>query len=90
MCVLIHLSQVIQHDASFTRPDIAFCADQSYPHKDLVERFLAQASNSEFLSIEDITYHSGLRRAECKRNNGQYSLTYSFLHKFFGRSFVIG
>jgi hypothetical protein len=75
---------VIQHDASFTRPDIAFCADQSYPHTDLVERFLAQASNGECLSLDDISYHSGLRRAECKRTNGQYSLTYSFLHKFFG------
>jgi hypothetical protein len=79
------ISQVIQHDASFTRPDIAFCADQSYPHPDLVERFLAQASNGECLSLDDISYHSGLRRAECKRTNGQYSLTYSFLHKFFGK-----
>jgi hypothetical protein len=80
---------VIQHDASFTRPDIAFCADQSYPHTDLVERFLAQASNGECLSLDDISYHSGLRRAECKSTNGQYSLTYSFLHKFFGKSSLV-
>ncbi|KAK7230146.1 hypothetical protein V2G26_002316 [Clonostachys chloroleuca] len=75
---------VIQHDASFTRPDIAFCADQSFPHPDLVDRFLAQASSGESLSLDDIAYFSGLRRAECKRTNGQYSLTWSFLHEFFG------
>lgn len=79
------VSQVIQHDASFTRPDIAFCADQSFPHPDLVDRFLAQASSGESLSLDDIAYFSGLRRAECKRTNGQYSLTWSFLHEFFGR-----
>ncbi|KAH6983925.1 Chloroperoxidase [Ilyonectria destructans] len=75
---------VIQHDASFTRPDIAFCADQSFPDPDLVDRFLAHASNGTSLSLDDIAYFSGLRRAECKRTNGQYSLTWSFLHEFFG------
>ncbi|OJJ39957.1 hypothetical protein ASPWEDRAFT_169781 [Aspergillus wentii DTO 134E9] len=75
---------VVQHDASFTRPDIAFCPDQSYPHADLVDRFLAHASNDKSLSCKDISYYSGLRRAECKRANGQYSLTWSFLHEFFG------
>jgi hypothetical protein len=75
---------VIQHDASFTRPDIAFCADQSFPHIDLVDSLLAHASNGTSLSLNDIAYFSGLRRAECKRTNGQYSLTWSFLHEFFG------
>ncbi|KAL4777970.1 Cloroperoxidase [Aspergillus varians] len=75
---------VIQHDASFTRPDIAFCPDQSFPHADLVDRLLAHASNGHSLSLADIAYYSGLRRAECKRSNGQYSLTWSFLHKYFG------
>ncbi|KAF4221923.1 hypothetical protein CNMCM8980_006191 [Aspergillus fumigatiaffinis] len=75
---------VIQHDASFTRPDIAFCPDQSVPHSDLVDRFLSHASNDKFLSLDDIVYFSGLRRAESKRSNGQYSMTWSFLHKFFG------
>ena len=77
--------QVIQHDASFTRPDIAFCPDQSYPHPDLVDRYLAHASKGECLSLDDIAHFSGLRRGECKRTNGQYSLTWSFLHEFFGR-----
>ncbi|GFF81311.1 conserved hypothetical protein [Aspergillus lentulus] len=75
---------VIQHDASFTRPDIAFCPDQSVPHPDLVDKFLSHASNGKFLSLNDIVYFSGLRRAECKRSNGQYSMTWSFLHQFSG------
>ncbi|KAI9767716.1 MAG: hypothetical protein M1839_004351 [Geoglossum umbratile] len=65
-------------------PDIAFCPDQGTPHPELVDRFLAHASNSTSLSLDDIAYFSGLRRAECKRTNGQYSMTWSFLHEFFG------
>ncbi|KAF7176103.1 hypothetical protein CNMCM7691_001579 [Aspergillus felis] len=75
---------VIQHDASFTRPDIAFCPDQGVPHPDLVDRFLSHASNGKSLSLSDIVYFSGLRRAECRRTNGQYSMTWSFMHQFFG------
>ncbi|GIJ91753.1 hypothetical protein Asppvi_010725 [Aspergillus pseudoviridinutans] len=75
---------VIQHDASFTRPDIAFCPDQGVPHPDLVDRFLSHASNGKSLSLDDIVYFSALRRAECRRNNGQYSMRWSFLHQFFG------
>jgi hypothetical protein len=67
-----------------TGPDIAFCPDQSVPHPDLVDKFLSHASNGKSLSLEDIVYYSGLRRAECKRTNGQYSMTWSFLHQFFG------
>ncbi|KAL3417102.1 deoxyribonuclease -related protein [Phlyctema vagabunda] len=75
---------VVQHDASFTRPDIAFCPDQSYAHPDLVERFLSHASDSKSVSLEDLSYFSGVCRAESTRTNGQSSLTWSFLHKFFG------
>ncbi|KAF7159628.1 hypothetical protein CNMCM5623_005008 [Aspergillus felis] len=75
---------VIQHDASFTRPDIAFCPDQGAPHPDLVDRFLSHASNGKSLSLSDIVYFSGLHRAECRRTNGQYSMTWSFMHQFFG------
>ncbi|KAJ6031535.1 hypothetical protein N7540_002267 [Penicillium herquei] len=75
---------VIQHDASITRPDIAFCPDQGYPHPDLVERFLSYSSNGESLSIGDISNASGNRRGECKRSNGQYSMTGNFLHDFIG------
>ncbi|KIO33542.1 hypothetical protein M407DRAFT_185850 [Tulasnella calospora MUT 4182] len=75
---------IVQHDASFTRPDIAFCPDQSYPHAELVDRLLKASSNGTELSLEDWAYFSGLRRAECKASNGQYSMTYSFIHKFFG------
>jgi len=76
--------QVVQHDASFTRPDIAFCPDQSFPHADLVEYMLSHSTNGKTMSLEDFCYFSGLRRAECKASNGEYSLTYSFFHKFFG------
>ncbi|CEL00402.1 hypothetical protein ASPCAL00005 [Aspergillus calidoustus] len=75
---------VIQHDASFTRHDIAFCPDQSSPDRDLVERLLAHASNGHSLSLADIAYYSGLRRAESKHSNGEYSLAHSFRHKYFG------
>ncbi|KAG8978211.1 hypothetical protein FRB90_008558, partial [Tulasnella sp. 427] len=75
---------IVQHDASFTRPDIAFCPDQGYPHEDLVDRLLNAASDGEKLTVADFAYYSGLRRAECKASNGQYSMTYSFVHKFFG------
>lgn len=79
------VAQVIQHDASITRPDIAFCPDQGYPHPDLVEKFLAHSSNGKTLSLGDIATSSGKRRAECKRSNGQYSMTGSFLHEFIGK-----
>ncbi|KAL2851639.1 hypothetical protein BJX68DRAFT_254671 [Aspergillus pseudodeflectus] len=72
---------VIQHDASFTRHDIAFCPDQSSPDRDLVERLLAHASKGHSLSLADIAYYSGLRRAESKHSNGDYSLAHSFRHK---------
>lgn len=77
--------QVIQHDASITRPDIAFCPDQGYPHPDLVEKFLAHSSNGKSLSLGEIAAFSGKRRAECKRSNGQYSMAGNFLHEFIGR-----
>lgn len=75
---------VIQHDASFTRPDIAFCPDQGYPDPALVDHFLGRSTDGKKMSIEDMVYFSGLRRAECKASNGEFSLTYSFFHKFFG------
>ncbi|KAL2843735.1 Cloroperoxidase [Aspergillus pseudoustus] len=75
---------VIQHDASFTRPDIAFCPDQSSPNTELVDKFLAHASNGHSLSLVDLAYYSGLRRVESKCSNGEHSLSYSFKHKYFG------
>lgn len=76
-------------------PDIAFCPDQSYPHPRLVERFLKSASGRIWgskpgddrrrLTTLDLAYYSGLRRHECRKTNGQYSLTRSFIHKFFGK-----
>ncbi|GKZ34162.1 hypothetical protein AbraIFM66950_004346 [Aspergillus brasiliensis] len=80
----LNVLNVVQHDASFTRPDIAFCPDQSYPHTDLVERLLDHASDGKHLSLADFSYYSGLRRAECKRSNGQYTLSGSFVHKMIG------
>ncbi|KAF7116919.1 hypothetical protein CNMCM5793_005549 [Aspergillus hiratsukae] len=71
---------VIQHDASFTPH---FCSDQSVPHPDLVDKFLSHALNGKSLSLDDIVYFSGFRRSECRRTNGQYSMTWSFLHQFF-------
>ena len=70
----------------YTGPDIAFCPDQSYPHPNLVDRYLAHASDGQCLSLDDISYYSGLRRAECRSTNGQYSLKWSFLHEFFGKT----
>ncbi|KAG8864338.1 hypothetical protein FRB96_006160 [Tulasnella sp. 330] len=90
----LNATNVVQHDASITRPDVAFCPDQSYPHPRLVDRFLKCASgriwgakpNDERRRINtlDMAYYSGLRRHECMKTNGQYSLTRSFIHKFFG------
>ncbi|GFF32085.1 LOW QUALITY PROTEIN: conserved hypothetical protein [Aspergillus udagawae] len=68
-------------DASFTPPDIDFCLDQGVPHPDLVEKCLSHASNGKSLSLDDF---SCLRRAECRRTNGQYSMTWGFLYQFFG------
>lgn len=79
-------------------PDIAYCPDQSYPHSQMVDRFLSHASQvfkvtdkdssvkppATKLTVADIAYYSGLRRAECKATNGQYSLSRNFLHEFFG------
>ncbi|GIC93160.1 uncharacterized protein Aud_009642 [Aspergillus udagawae] len=70
--------------AKCTGPDIAFCPDQGVPHPDLVDNFLSHASNGKSLSLDDVVYFSGLRGAECRRTNGQYSRTWNFLHQFFG------
>ncbi|KAG8998799.1 hypothetical protein FRB94_006647 [Tulasnella sp. JGI-2019a] len=87
----LNATNVVQHDASLTRPDIAFCPDQSYPHPKLVDRMLACATGrprgsgtKPRLTSADLAYHTGMRRAECKATNGEYSLSYSFIHKFFG------
>ncbi|GAA89064.1 hypothetical protein AKAW_07178 [Aspergillus luchuensis IFO 4308] len=80
----LNVLNVVQHDASFTRPDIAFCPDQSIPHTDLINRLLDHASDGKHLSLTDFSYYSGLRRAECKRSNGQYTLSGSFIHKMIG------
>ncbi|GKZ63241.1 hypothetical protein AnigIFM49718_011310 [Aspergillus niger] len=80
----LNVLNVVQHDASFTRPDIAFCPDQSIPHTGLINRLLDHASDGNHLSLTDFSYYSGLRRAECKRNNGQYTLSGSFIHKMIG------
>ncbi|KAG8922363.1 hypothetical protein FRC00_007523 [Tulasnella sp. 408] len=79
---------VIQHDASLTRHDIAFVPDQGAPDSYLVKRFVEHATDSKKnrrrFSLGDMAYYNGLRRAECKASNGEYSMTYSFFHKFFG------
>ncbi|GFF36880.1 conserved hypothetical protein [Aspergillus udagawae] len=68
---------VIQHDASFTRTFLIRISRAGH-------KFLSHASNGKSLSLDDVVYFSGLRRAECRRTNGQYSMTWSFLHQFFG------
>ena len=65
-------------------PDIAFLPDQSYPHANIVEHMLSKSTDGKHLSLNDFSYFNGLRRAECKQSNGQYSLSHSFFHKFFG------
>ncbi|GFG20469.1 conserved hypothetical protein [Aspergillus udagawae] len=74
----------VSHPRLQLRPDIASCPDQGVPHPDLIDKFLSHASNGKSLSLDDVVYFSGLRRAECRRTNGQYSMTWSFLHQFFG------
>ncbi|KAG8944784.1 hypothetical protein FRC04_001522 [Tulasnella sp. 424] len=79
---------IVQHDASFTRHDIAYVSNQAEPDADLVTRFIQHATdkknNRPRFSLADMSYYNGLRRAECKASNTQYSLSYSFFHKFFG------
>ncbi|KIO33537.1 hypothetical protein M407DRAFT_231607 [Tulasnella calospora MUT 4182] len=79
---------IVQHDASLTRHDIAFVADQGAPDSFLVNRFVEHATHSKNnrrrFSLGDMAYYNGLRRAECRDSNGQYSMVYSFFHKFFG------
>ncbi|KAG8929956.1 hypothetical protein FRC02_004842 [Tulasnella sp. 418] len=74
---------IVQHDASLTRPDIRFCPDQGYPHPDLVDRLLACSTDGQTMTKDDWAYFSGIRRRECQDNNSEYSMAYSFLHKFF-------
>ncbi|KAG8991259.1 hypothetical protein FRB90_001416 [Tulasnella sp. 427] len=70
------------------RHDIAFVQDQSVPDPGLVNRFADHATITKngrrYFALGDIAYYNGLRRAECKASNGEYSMTYSFFHKFFG------
>jgi len=74
---------VIEHDASFTRADMAFAPDQRKPHAKTIDLFLARASDGKHVSVTDLTYQSSIRRHECRATNGQYSLN-SFSEKFFG------
>lgn len=49
-----------------------------------MSRFLAHASDGNSVSLDDMAYFNGLRRKECKRANGQYSLGGSVKHKLIG------
>ncbi|KAG9027067.1 hypothetical protein FRB95_008168 [Tulasnella sp. JGI-2019a] len=80
----LNAQMVIQHDASFTRPDVAFWPDQSKPHHGLIDQFLSRSSDGKHLSLTDMAYEAGVRRKECSLTNGQYSLTGSLSHRFFG------
>jgi len=79
----LNAQNVIQHDASFTRPDIAYWPDQSKPHPETIDLFLARASDRKHLSISDIAYHASVRRAECRATNGQFAMD-DMTKKFFG------
>jgi hypothetical protein len=78
----LNAQNAIQHDASFTRPDIRFWPDQSKPDPVLIDRFLSRASDGKHLSLSDMAYEAGIRRAECRLTNGQYQM--NFFHSFFG------
>lgn len=59
--------------------------DQSKPAPDLIEELLASGTGENgSLTKVDIARFSGKRRAEARRTNGQYSM--SFDHKMFGSS----
>ncbi|KAG8876294.1 hypothetical protein FRB98_007379 [Tulasnella sp. 332] len=71
----LNAQMVIQHDASFTRPDIVYWPDQSKPHPELIDQFLSRASDGKHISLTDMAYEASVRRRECGMTNGQYSLT---------------
>jgi len=73
---------VIEHDASFTRQDIALNPDQSKPDAELIDTFLNYASDQNKLTLGDMSRFSGVRRYSSRLSNGQYTL--SPLHTFFG------
>ncbi|ETW77439.1 chloroperoxidase 4, partial [Heterobasidion irregulare TC 32-1] len=86
----------IEHDASLTREDARVSPDQSRPSIPLVEQLLASASGpllsnrtgdssvTPTLTVSDLARLTSKRRAEAKKQNGQFSLSTS--HKMFGSS----
>jgi len=76
----------IEHDASLTREDAYLQQDQSKPSQSLIDRLLSSATGDrgKILTADDLSVFSSIRRAECRSNNDQFSL--SFLHKVFGSS----
>ncbi|TCD65705.1 hypothetical protein EIP91_002281 [Steccherinum ochraceum] len=75
----------IEHDASLTREEAYFEPDQSKVSVKLVEEMLRSGTGPQGdLTIADLSRVSERRRAEAKRTNPQFSL--SFSHKMFGSS----
>ncbi|KAG7095701.1 hypothetical protein E1B28_006415 [Marasmius oreades] len=88
---LAELSQhnAIEHDASLTREDTHFNADQSKPHIPFVEELLSYATGKDsegraLLTADDIARYSAKRRADSQANNPEFSL--ETIHKFFSSS----
>ena len=71
----------------FLGKDSAFQQKQGEMHGPYIEELLSYATGKDgegrtLLTIKDMSEALGKRRAECKANNKEYSL--SFLHKMFG------
>jgi len=73
----------IEHDASLTREDTFFEADQGKPSPRIINELLACGTGPNgVIGIKDLARFSSKRRAESRSTNGQFSL--AFIHKMFG------
>ncbi|KAF9467227.1 Chloroperoxidase [Collybia nuda] len=85
----LNLHNGIEHDASLTREDVHFQADQGVPHLPFIKELLASATGKDkdgnpLLTPTDLSRISAQRRVDARATNPEFSL--SFSHKMFGSS----
>ncbi|KAJ7446559.1 Chloroperoxidase [Mycena latifolia] len=85
----INLHNGIEHDASLTRQDVKFEADQGKPYLPFITELLASATGKDkagdvMLTPADVSRYSSKRRAEARATNPEFTL--DKVHKTFGSS----
>ncbi|EJU01025.1 heme-thiolate peroxidase aromatic peroxygenase [Dacryopinax primogenitus] len=71
----VSLHNGIEHDASLLRHDTFLSpgGDQGKPSRDLIDGFFDSVKGDK-VTVDDMSQYSELRRADCRRDNSQFSM----------------